>query len=178
MGLIGQVLGMLFGGQRNVLKAPVLIVRENAEASGVREAETRAGALQQFASEFQREKPGMFDRIIDGINRIPRPALALGTLALFVAAMTDPVWFAGRMQGLALVPEPLWWLMGAIVGFYFGARSEAKGQAFTRSVAETLARTGTVVRNIDALRDLDAPPAPAASTVENAALADWRKGRG
>ena len=24
--------------------------------------------------------------------------------------------------GLALVPEPLWWLLGAIVSFYFGAR--------------------------------------------------------
>jgi hypothetical protein len=26
------------------------------------------------------------------------------------------------MQGLQLVPEPLWWLLGAIVSFYFGAR--------------------------------------------------------
>jgi hypothetical protein len=26
------------------------------------------------------------------------------------------------MVGLAEVPEPLWWLLGAIVGFYFGAR--------------------------------------------------------
>jgi hypothetical protein len=26
------------------------------------------------------------------------------------------------MQGLAYVPEPLWWLLGAVVSFYFGAR--------------------------------------------------------
>ena len=26
------------------------------------------------------------------------------------------------MEGLALVPDPLWWLLGAIVSFYFGAR--------------------------------------------------------
>jgi hypothetical protein len=26
------------------------------------------------------------------------------------------------MQGLGFVPEPLWWLLGAIVSFYFGAR--------------------------------------------------------
>ena len=36
--------------------------------------------------------------------------------------MAEPVGFAGRMEGLAYVPEPLWWLLGAIVGFYFGAR--------------------------------------------------------
>jgi len=34
------------------------------------------------------------------------------------------------MQGIALVPEPLWWLMGAIVSFYFGARRQAKRQEF------------------------------------------------
>jgi hypothetical protein len=26
------------------------------------------------------------------------------------------------MVGLNAVPEPLWWLLGAIVAFYFGAR--------------------------------------------------------
>ncbi len=26
------------------------------------------------------------------------------------------------MQGLAAMPEPLWWLVGAILTFYFGAR--------------------------------------------------------
>ena len=50
------------------------------------------------------------------------PMLALGTLGLFVYAMIDPVHFAERMVGLNYVPEPLWWLLAAIVGFYFGAR--------------------------------------------------------
>ena len=36
--------------------------------------------------------------------------------------MADPDGFARRMQALALVPEPLWWLLGAVVAFYFGAR--------------------------------------------------------
>ena len=64
------------------------------------------------------------------MNRLPRPAMALGTLALFLSAMHDPAWFAARMQALALVPEPLWWLLGAIVSFDFGARHQAKGQEF------------------------------------------------
>lgn len=63
-----------------------------------------------------------YDRIIDGLNRLPRPLLALGTLGLFVHAMMDPEAFARRMTGLAAVPEPLWWLLGAVVSFHFGAR--------------------------------------------------------
>ena len=43
--------------------------------------------------------------------------MAFGVLGLFIAAMVDPIWFADRMAGLSLVPEPLWWLMGAIVSF-------------------------------------------------------------
>ncbi len=36
--------------------------------------------------------------------------------------MVNPEDFATRMQGLAYVPDPLWWLLGAVVSFYFGAR--------------------------------------------------------
>ena len=36
--------------------------------------------------------------------------------------MVDPTRFAARMVGLNAVPEPLWWLLGAVVAFYFGAR--------------------------------------------------------
>jgi hypothetical protein len=36
--------------------------------------------------------------------------------------MANPENFAIRMQGLAYVPDPLWWLLGAVVSFYFGAR--------------------------------------------------------
>ena len=36
--------------------------------------------------------------------------------------MAEPPGFSVRMEGLQLVPEPLWWLLGAVVSFYFGAR--------------------------------------------------------
>ena len=51
-----------------------------------------------------------------------RPAFALATIALFVSAMFDPLWFAERMQGLARVPEQVWWLLGVDVSFYFSAK--------------------------------------------------------
>ncbi|UMA63531.1 3TM-type holin [Roseivivax marinus] len=127
------------------------------------------------------------------LQRLPRPAMALGTLALFVAAMIDPTWFAARMTGIALVPEPLWWLLGAVVSFYFGARHQAKGQDFRREIAATMAAAPEVaarLRTIEALRG-KAPEAAAEEPVaprremavfgsttteeENAALAEWRR---
>ena len=190
--MIGEFLGMVFGGGRNVVRETVEVFRPNAEAEAVRAAAKSAAALQQFAAEFGIERRGWFDRFIDGLNRLPRPMLALGTLALFVTSMVDPVWFAARMQGLALVPEPLWWLMGAIVSFYFGARHQAKTHELQRSLTETLARAPEVARHIEALERLrDAGdddetdevaeaviPAQPASASGNAALDEWRQSLG
>ena len=156
MGVIGTLTGALFGGGTNVIKETAEVFMENTEAAAERDAAWRAAALSQFATEFARPRKGLFDRVMDGINRLPRPALAIGTLGLFVAAMVDPVWFAARMQGIQLVPEPLWWLMGAIVSFYFGARSQTKGEEFRRSLAETMTRTGAVMKNVEALEALRA----------------------
>ncbi|KAA9009009.1 holin family protein [Histidinibacterium aquaticum] len=173
MGLMGRGLDWVFGDGRNVVAETAGIFRENAEAAARREAGMKDAALAQLAEEFARPRAGLFDRLIDGLNRLPRPLLAFGTLGLFGAAMVDPIWFASRMEGIQLVPEPLWWLMGAIVSFYFGARHQAKGQDFQRSVAETMARAGTVARNVERLERMAAPPAPA-----NPALEDWRREHG
>ena len=153
------LMAMLFGSGRNVIAETAEVFRENAEAAGVREGQARANALAQFAAEFAGlPKPSFFDRLIDGLNRLPRPMMAYGVLGLFVVAMVDPVWFAARMQGLQLVPEPLWWLMGAIVSFYFGARYQLQGQRFQQSIAETMARVPEVqagLRGIEASRTVE-----------------------
>ena len=84
--------------------------------------EAYAAAMAQHQAEFSARSFHWFDGVMNGLNRLPRPLLTLGTIGLFIYAMVEPVGFSARMQGLALVPEPLWWLMGAIVSFYFGAR--------------------------------------------------------
>lgn len=184
MGLIEALLNLLFGGGRNVVKDTAEVFRENAEAAGQREVGLRNASLRQFAAEFALPRRGRFDRFMDGLNRLPRPALALGTLGLFLSAMYDPVWFAARMQGIALVPEPLWWLLGAIVSFYFGARHQAKGQEFQRSLAETMTRVGGVTQNLRALEALQAgagvknDPEVIEDSAPNPALAAWRAGDG
>ncbi|WP_417247783.1 holin family protein [Celeribacter sp.] len=168
MGMINGLLTLLFGGGRNVLRETAEVFMENSESAAARELAYRTAALDQFAAEFTMPQRGKFDRFMDGLNRVPRPLMAFGTIGLCVAAMVDPIWFAERMQGIALVPEPLWWLLGAIVSFYFGARHQFKTQEFQRSVAETMAAVPTISANIsalDALRALD----QGARVVESAA---------
>jgi hypothetical protein len=153
MGVIDVLFSSLFGGSRNVVAETAEVFRVNAEADAQRATTLRGAALQQFGQEFRVVKRGRFDRLMDALNRVPRPAMALGTLGLFVAAMKDPIWFAERMAGIALVPEPLWWLLGAIVSFYFGARHQAKGQEFHRQIAATMAASVPgVLDNIGQIR--------------------------
>ena len=176
MGMIGSLLATLFGGTRNVVRETVEVFRPNAEAQAVRDAAQSAAALAQFAAEFG-HTTSAFDRLIDGLNRLPRPMLAFGTIGLFVAALFDPVWFSARMQGIKLIPEPMWWLMGAIVSFYFGARHHAKSQDFQKGLWATLARTSQVVDNIKELESLEGVEAADDEMMDfdaNPALEDWR----
>ncbi len=176
MGVISGILNLLFGGGRNVLKDTAEVFRENSEAGAARDTTVRQAALAQFAQEFKLPKQGWFDRFMDGVNRLPRPMMAMACLGLFAAAMVDPVWFAARMQGISLVPEPLWWLLGIVVSFYFGARHQAKGQEFQQSIARTLARTPDVVSNIRALDTLK--ETTSSKPVEpNPALDAWQQTR-
>lgn len=189
MGLLNAALGLLVSGGPNVVRDAAEVFRVNAEEADKRGLDLRRAVLEEFAHEFSQPRQNWFDRMIDGMNRLPRPMMALGTVALAVSAMVDPVWFAARMQGMALVPEPLWWLMGAIISFYFGARYQAKGQDFQRSIAESMAMAPTVARNLQQLRELSeeavalrAGPGAAAEAGDaspggNAALEDWRAGR-
>lgn len=196
MGLIDTLLGAVFGGGRNVLRETAEVFRENAEEGAAREVALRQAALAQFGAEFTLARQGWFDRAVDAANRLPRPLMAMGTLGLFVSAMVDPVWFASRMQGIALVPEPLWWLLGAIVSFYFGARHQAKGQEFQVRVAQSMAHVPQVMDNLKALRALEAgartdrpaeaeassapevastPEESASDEADNPALSAWRR---
>lgn len=124
MGLIGRIFGA--SGAAGEIGAAVEGVAEvfvpNATKRMVKAFDAYEAALGQYGQEFAAPRPGAFDRLINGLNRLPRPALAIGTIGLFVYAMAAPESFGARMQGLAHVPEPLWWLLGAVVSFYFGAR--------------------------------------------------------
>ncbi|MTH63439.1 hypothetical protein GL284_04050 [Paracoccus sp. DK608] len=98
------------------------VFRENATRKMELDEEAYARAMSQMTGEFAAARRGWFDDFMNGLNRLPRPVLTLGTMGLFVYAMVEPQGFGLRMENLNLVPEPLWWLLGAIISFYFGAR--------------------------------------------------------
>ncbi|MGP3723663.1 holin family protein [Cereibacter sphaeroides] len=160
MGLMGR----LIAGSGSVasvgaaVREVAEVFRPNATRALELSAEVQGEALQQYSEEFANPGNGWFDRFVNGVNRLPRPMLAFGTLALFIFAMVDPESFGRRMSGLALVPDPLWWLLAAIVGFYFGSREAHYFRA--RPVGPAAL-----------------PASPAAAPEANAALEDWRAER-
>ena len=129
--MVADILKALFGGGRNVISETAGIFTINKENQAERDENATKSSLDQFGQEFKSaQRTHWFDRFIDGVNRIPRPFMALGIIGLFISAMVNPVWFSSRMTGIALIPEPMWWLLGAIVAFYFGGRHQSKVQNF------------------------------------------------
>ena len=157
MGVIGKLIGG--PGAVTALGEAAMGVAEVFVPSATKRmelsAEAQMAALRQLGEEYQHPALSWFDRLVNGLNRMPRPMLAFGTIGLFTYAMVDPEAFAQRMVGLNAVPEPLWWLLGAIVAFYFGARETHYFR--TRGVVSPFA-------------------AAEGSREENAALQDWRQG--
>ncbi|MGH1465708.1 MAG: holin family protein [Cognatishimia sp.] len=184
MGVIASIFDLIFGNGRNVLRETVEVFRENSEASAGRDHQTREQSLAQFAAEFLSGQRGYFDRFMDAVNRLPRPLMALGCLGLFATAMINPDGFALRMQGIALVPEPLWWLLGVVVSFYFGARHQMKGQEFQRNMLQNLARGQRILGEMqrpDHDGDIHLPPQTQSAPLNlqnNPALMDWKASRG
>ena len=194
MGLINSLLG---GGIAGVGEAVATVGRVFVGDRGAREAahhdETMA-TLGQYAAEFRRVgNRTWWDALVDGLNRLPRPLLALGTVGLFAYAMGDPVGFAIRMEGLNLVPDELWYLLGAVVGFFFGARELSHGRKVRVTAAGQQARVGAVVANIERLRCLKHPTSPGVAHMDdemlqrelsdtsrplsNAAILEWNRQR-
>ena len=172
MGLIGTILGA-GGAARQVGEAvggvAEVLVGNRAERDRAASRQVLS-AMNELGAEFAAPATTWFDVLVNGLNRLPRPMLALSTIGLFAYAMAAPAGFSLRMQGLALVPEPLWWLLGAIVSFYFGARELHHQRSRSRPApAAPAARFGTVPPA------RPSAPAPAADPDHNAAVEEWRR---
>lgn len=195
---MGLIRDLLFGGLAGVGEAAASVGRvfvgDKAAGQAQRHDETMA-TLGQYAAEFRRlEQRTWWDALVDGLNRLPRPLLALGTVGLFAHAMADPVGFAIRMEGLNLVPEELWYLLGAFVGFFFGARELSHGRRARVSVSTRQQQVEAVVGNITRLRSLRTADTPGVARMEdesfqremaddskplsNAAIIEWNRRRG
>lgn len=95
--------------------------------------------------------------------------MAFSVLGLFIASMVVPIWFADRMAGLSLVPEPLWWLLGAVVSIYFGARHQSKSFEIRAQDMQKQAQIIAQTLQTSAIK-------PVRAIHENAAVTEWRNG--
>jgi hypothetical protein len=157
MGLMRDIFGL---GKAVKDMAEIFVVNKTENANF--EHLEHSAALEQFSSEFGRARGNWFNNFVDGLNRLPRPVLALGTVGLFVFAMVDPIVFSARMSGLDTIPRVLWWLLGAIVSFYFGVRE----LHYVRK-----AKPETPINPVGLFK-----PTPI-SFEDNAAVADWLQTR-
>ena len=174
MGLIRSGLRALFGRRGAGVQALGEAVtgvagafRPNATRQLELGHEAFKAAHASHAAEFAHARPGWFDSFVNGLNRLPRPTLAMGTLGLFTYAMIDPPGFTERMQALHAVPEPLWWLLGAVVAFYFGAREAHHLRAHKPMVIPAASAVPVAERASGGT----AEPAPR----PNPALEEWRR---
>lgn len=121
---------------------------EGEETGAIRRHDYQTAVVSHAAAELQGK--GILNQIADFMNRLPRPIMAFGVIGLFTLAAIDPVYFAEIMTGMQLVPDNLWYLLGAVVGFYFGARELHK----YRQMKMTAADVRQVVENVHAIREL------------------------
>jgi len=169
MEMIGRMLTRLIGMGRGELAELALLIRARMD--------TEAGGLPPLAP----HQRAAYDRLMDALNRLPRPLMALGTLAVLAAALIDPVWFAARMQALSAMPEPMWWLIGAVISLYFGARFQSTEQAFQREIVAGIAQVPPVLLPGPVTPLVAATGADADLTLqveaqgENPALTEWSR---
>ena len=91
MGLISKVLGAPAAttalGQAATGVAEVFVPNATRKMQAAHDA--YIAALGEYFAEFQSAGDGWFDRFVNGLNRLPRPMLALGTLGLFALGLTQ-----------------------------------------------------------------------------------------
>lgn len=85
------------------------------------QADARSAVYQQFAAEFGHGKT-WWDSLIDGLNRLPRPIMTFGTIYLFWLCWSDPQEFVTGATALQAMPKEGWYILGAIVTFWFAAK--------------------------------------------------------
>lgn len=159
--MFGKLLSFLVGGGAQAVSAAITpFTGDKQQVEDHRHAENM-GRLSQFTAEFaDRQNRTLWDSFIDGLNRLPRPILALGIIALFVWASADPVRFAAAAQAWALIPEEMWIVLGAIITFFFGDRTL---QGLRGGRGPSLEQVRALLETRRRIDDLAPPPSPDAT---------------
>lgn len=162
-----------------MLRTPQPSVAERAlEIAEAVRAEAQAAGLPPVVTGLSARRRAAYDRLVDAANRLPRPLMVIGSLALLGSAILAPGWFESRMQALSDMPEALWWIIGAVLSLHFGARYQDRSQEFQREVAATVAQGAAPAPVLPAAQ---ASPGSDAALVmgtlaagPNSAVEEWR----
>lgn len=118
MKFISDIIGSISGG---VSKVAGTFLGNQQE----RDQQTHE-SFQTVQASYQAEytnSSGFLNSVVDGVNRLVRPLFTYGVLSLFGWSVVDPEEFVVAMRALEAVPEPLWYILGAIITFWFGSKS-------------------------------------------------------
>lgn len=147
------MIGWLLGGVGKVIETTGTAIQKNvktlkgdkAEAEQHVHAEQMA-VLNQYAAEFAGRAPKTwFDSLVDGLNRLPRPIMTFGIIALFCWAVIDPGGFIDVMAALEIVPDALWTFLMLVAGFFFGGRFVKEDLAKPKLTEEQRAKALAIV---------------------------------
>jgi hypothetical protein len=166
--LIKLLGGNLLGGARDIITS---VWGDRAARDSAAHDEQMA-LYGQFAAEFGHART-WWDSVIDGLNRLPRPFMTFGVIALFVWAVVDPPAFGAAMLELAKVPEMLWWILLTIVAFWFGGKVFAKDVKFKPASVEDIRALNDLASEVHYDREMKERGQP----LTNAAIMEWNRRR-
>ena len=141
--------GNVLGGVNKIVKT-VFGDKSARDKAGADEA---AAGQAQYAAEFQVENRTWFDSLVDGFNRLMRPTMWYSTLVYLWLSWGDIDQFIAVTNGLRLVPEPVFIILGVMVGFLFPIR-EIK-PAFTKAISNFRRDGKSIVKDMKDERALD-----------------------
>jgi hypothetical protein len=149
LGMLGNLLGgNVIGGVNKVVKT----VFGDKSARDKAAADVATAGQAQYAAEFQVQNRTWFDSLVDGFNRMMRPTMWYSTLLYMWLSFTDIDQFIEVTNGLRLVPEPVFVILGVMVGFLFPIR-ELK-PAFTKAISNFKKDGKALVQDMKTERDI------------------------
>ncbi len=179
MGLIAQVFASLFGQRRNAVVEIAEVFRENAEGAAERGHAIDVATLQQFAAEFApRSNRTWWDSFVDGLNRLPRPIMALWAVWVLAWTPVDPEFMARVFEAWSIIPQMVWGVILTIVTFFFSGRAQVKDLDFQKDLAG-MVQSSRILRQPAVPGDTIGSPGGegAVHARDNPALADILKSR-
>ena len=168
--MIAKLFSMLLGGGAQRLVSTVFGDRTARERYA---AEEQMAVQTGFQAEFShRERRTWWDSFVDGLNRLPRPLMTFGVIGLFVWAVVDPPAFSLAMLALQNVPEMLWYIFLAVIGFWFGTKMIEKAP---RRVQGPNAEDVKRVHDIESERRYREEMADTSKPLTNGAIMEWNR---